>query len=503
VATAGSYANGGRCLAAGAGVCTVSARYLGEAAPLGLWSDPADVTVTVAPAYEAPEGRFLVAFDSATLDPYPVWTALDQDYPNLVTSYSIDRGRVYELDRTDAGRATVQITDPDGILSPLNPGSPFWDSGAATTKIRPLLQAAIGRYDPVAGEWSTRFRGFVVDYGYEFDPSQVVNRLTVELADLFDILARVELQPGQFGDIPTDPDQQGQIVYPAGDTVEGRIGRILDEVGLPARFRALLPGAVLLHQAVYSAGESPITAIQEAADADFPQVSNVFCDRRGRLCFHGRLAKFDPAGTAAGVGSDTWDYHEWSAGDGAAIDATPDTIQLRQFGFERGSSQFVNAATATPVDIADADVPGQLVVDGWSISLYGINSWSASSLLTKQSLVDGADDLEECRRFGQYMAANYKWPHDRLTALGFRSLDPSDPRAPALWEFLNAVDVGDRVAVTIQSPGGGGYTGSLAKWFVEGVHEQVRPLQPGYDDVTLTLDLSPAALFEENPWPDA
>jgi hypothetical protein len=42
----------------------------------------------------------------------------------------------------------------------------------------------------------------------------------------------------------------------------------------------------------------------------------------------------------------------------------------------------------------------------------------------------------------------------------------------------------------------------LAKWFVEGIHEQVRPLTPDYDDVTMTFDLSPAALFEENPWAD-
>ena len=66
-----------------------------------------------------PTGRFLIAFDDPTLEPDPTWTRIDS-YPHLVTSYTIDRGRQYELDRTDTGRATVQIAD-DGRWGQIHP----------------------------------------------------------------------------------------------------------------------------------------------------------------------------------------------------------------------------------------------------------------------------------------------------------------------------------------------------------------------------------------------
>src|SRR5262249_53423562 len=94
-----------------------------------------------------PAGRFCIAFTNQTMEwDEAVWTRID-DYPNLVTSYQIDRGRQYELDRTDTGRATVAINDTDGVFDPRNLTSPFWG------KIRPLLQARIGRRNPVTGEW--------------------------------------------------------------------------------------------------------------------------------------------------------------------------------------------------------------------------------------------------------------------------------------------------------------------------------------------------------------
>ena len=70
-----------------------------------------------------PVGRFNIAFDDPTLTWEPTWTRLDNT-DNLVTSYTIDRGRQYELDTTDTGRATVEITDTDGILDPTNPPAP-------------------------------------------------------------------------------------------------------------------------------------------------------------------------------------------------------------------------------------------------------------------------------------------------------------------------------------------------------------------------------------------
>src|SRR4029077_18845451 len=148
----------------------------------------------------------------------------------------------------------------------------------------------------------------------------------------------------------------------------------------------------------------------------------------------------------------------------------------------------INSASATPVSIRDSQVAGQLVVDPASIGLYGIRSWTADRLLTSVSLIDGANALTETRRFSEWIVANYATPQDRISTIAFRSLRPEDPRAPALWQFLLSVDIGDSVDVHVSTKTGGF---DSVWYFVEGIHEDVRPLQPGYDDVTLTLDLSP------------
>jgi hypothetical protein len=481
------------------GTCTITvelqARTYDYPEPPPTVTDTVTLTVTgPSTPPPPPEGRFHLAFDDPTLEPYPTWTRLDS-IPNLVGSYTIDRGRQYELDRTDTGRATVTVNDVDGTLDPTNPDGPYYG------KIKPRMQAALCRHDPVGDSWEWRFRGFVEDFSYEFDPSQRVNRLTISLVDLFEVLAGAQMQPGLFGTVPPPADSAGQVYFPDGDLVEDRIISVLAAAGLATPLRVVFAGDVTLHAAVYSPGESALVAVQEAADGEFPGVANVFCDRQGRVCFHGRLARFFPETVAAEWGPDAWDYHAWKAGDGAAVNSSPsDTVQLREFAFEYGLAKIINSASATPAGIADEQVAGQLVVDTVSLGSYGPGSWSADSLLTRTSLLDGSDDLTETKRFASYYVTNYAEPQNRISLIGFRSLAPSDPRAGPLWQFLNRVDIADSVTVTVTSPGGGGFDD--AEYFVEGIHEQVRPLDPAYDDVTLTLDLSPRAFFASNPWPD-
>ena len=444
-----------------------------------------------------PAGRFLIAFDDPTLEPSPTWTRIDS-YPNLVTSYTIDRGRQYELDRTDTGRATVTITDPDGILDPTNPFGPFWDDTAHASKIRPLLQATLGRYNPVTDAWYTRYRGFVEEMDYTFDPSQRFNRLQLTLIDIFEILSAVEMLPGEFGDTPP-AGAEGQVFFD--NAVMGdRITQVLTDAGIPDAFYVVFSGNVHLYESTYSPAESAMTAVQEAADAEFPGVSNVYTDRTGRLAVHGRLAKFDPAGVLAGASPGAWDWHHWQAGDGAAVNASPtDTAHLRQFAFNRGLAKIINSGLASPVGIDDTDVDGQKVIDSTSVGLYGIRSWSAQNLITKTGIIDSADALTETKRFASYYVDNYKAPQDRVTVCGFRTMSPAQVGAHETWRLLSLVDISDQVDITVGSPGGGGFI--LEPYYVEGVHEQVQPLGETYDDVTLTLDLSPKAFYDTNPFP--
>ena len=109
-----------------------------------------------------------------------------------------------------------------------------------------------------------------------------------------------------------------------------RVEQILTDGGIPDAFQVVFSGNVSLKATVYSPGESAMTAIQDAVDAEFPAVGNVYGDRLGRLAVHGRYARFDPLGTEAITAG--WDFHDWKAGDGEAVAADPsDTAHIRGF----------------------------------------------------------------------------------------------------------------------------------------------------------------------------
>lgn len=433
-------------------------------------------------------GRVNVAFDDDTLEPSPSWTRLD-NIPGLVASYTIDRGRQFELDRTDGGRASVQIVDRNGLLDPTN------TTGTYYTKIEPLIQVVLGRFNPILSQWQTRFRGFVDEWDYSFDPSQNFNVLTLELLDIFEILQSVQMVPGIFGEVPPSTSV-GQVVYNVQDVNE-RINDVYADLSLPSDFYVTFTGNVELYQTIYSPGESALTALQEACDAEFPGISNLYPDRFGRSVFHGRLAKFDPATVSAGAGAAAWDWHHWYAGDQAAVAAAPTThAHIRRFGFERGLSKIYNQALATPLGIADADVEGQIVDDPTSIALRGIRSWSAQNLLTKRGLLDSSTALVECARFALNIVTNYKDPHNRVSTLTFRSMRTGQTGAAPNWKLLCEVDISDRIDITVDSPGGGGL--NLEPFYVEGIHETNEPLNDVYDDVTVSLDVSPIGVYSND-----
>lgn len=467
-----------------------------------------------------------MAFDDVTLEPDPNWT--DMDEIMRVASYDIERGRSYELDRVDTGRATITINDIDGLLDPTNPGSPF------TTEIQPLKQARLAVWDPVREDWFTRFRGFVESYEYEFHPSQLVNVVTINLVDIFEIVAAVEMFPGFFGHPIPDVNAEaiGQVVF-FEDTATGdlhgmkrRVEAILSgDIGPPATlgdcgidpdFYDVFSGNVSLHEASYSPGASAMEAIQEAVDAEFPGVGNVYGDRLGRLCVHGRYARFDPVTTSQVAGD--WDFRQWKAGDGAAVLLSPtDTAHIRAFAMSRDLGKVINHAMASPkTNNLDPNFETQVVQDNTSKGLYGIRPWSTQNLLTKEGVTDGLvsgppwnpedrTDWDETKLFAHYYVDNYKDPETRISRVTFRSQDLDESGAAANWEFLSECDLNDWVSITIASPGGGSIEFDAGhplhnKYFIEGIHEEHRPLNDTMDDVTLTIDLSPADYFSESPF---
>ncbi len=438
-----------------------------------------------------------VAFNDPTLDPTPTWTDLTALTPTLVAGYEIDRGRIFELDQTDAGVATVTINDRDGVLDPTNAG------GAYYGLLEPLLQIKIELWNPVTSDWHSRFRGFIEDFDYTVDPAQVVSRLTIQCMDIMALTTSIEMQPGEFGDDPTlatfngEPvDATGNIFF-ASATFEDRISQVLGNAGIPAAFFVVFTGNVRMLPVVYAPGQNVMEVIQDCADAELPGVSNVYPDRFGRLAAHGRLAKFDPATIAAGAGDAAWDYRNWKCGDGTAVAAAPGvTAQIRPpFSWNRGLSKIINSALAYPADATPAEIAGQVFTDPTSIELRGIRTWSKENLLTEIGLLTGLTGLAETAKFAEFQVTAYKEPRNRITALTFKSMRPGNTGATATWLLLSKVDISDTIEVTVDHPGGGGF--AAVPFFIEGVKETCEPLHGDYALVTTSLDVSPRAIYDD------
>lgn len=440
--------------------------------------------------------RIGVAWDDPTLEATPVWSYLTDD-ANLVASYMIDRGRQFEFDRTDTGTAKVEISDVDGLLDPTNTGGVFYG------KIEPLLQIQIELWNPVTSVYKSRYRGFIEDFDYGISPTQRVTRLRISCVDLFAILTAIEMQPdGTFGDGVVD----GNIFFDNA-TFQDRISQVLGNAGIPSAFFVVFTGNINCAEYKYAPSENVLQVVEDAVDAEFPTVSNLFCDRYGRLCAHGRLAKFDPVTVSAGAGDAAWDYQEWKCGDGAAVAASiSDTAHIRSLGFNRGLSKVFNQALCTPNGIVGTDIPGQVSTDPTSIAKYGIRSWSSENLLIAAPTGDaltapnagsttGNNALDETKLYADYIVANYADPQNRVSELSFKSMAPDDARAPANWKMITECDIADTVSLTETSPGGGGFVDE--DFFIEGVHETATPLAGDYAAVTLTLDISPRIYFAD------
>lgn len=429
----------------------------------------------------------------------PIWVRLDLGIAGLhVASIDIERGRQDEFERTGTGTCTVIFNDTAGVLDPTNISSPFFGQLDA----KPF---GVAIRNPVTDTYEPRFRGVIDSYGFNLSPSQGVNQTAVVAVDMFDYLAGFELAPGLAGDAPP-ADSVGFVFYEdTAGTVDDRILQALADASVPSGLSTVFTGNVSVQESKYSPGESILTVLQDAADAEFPTVANLYVDRFGKFAFHGRFARFDPDGVSSQPGS-TWDFHRWKVGDGTAIGLDADRAQARPpFEWSRGLKMVRNAAMCWPQGLPTADRDGQVVVDATSIgspSYLGVRSWSAENLYVKEGTTTGNTAAQECLLYAQYIVDNYAFPVDRIETLTILSLRPDDPRGEPTWDLLTRADISDIVDVAIDHPGGGGFAN--VEFFVEGIRETITPLHKdldtGYPMIRQNLTLSPVAYWSSNPF---
>ncbi len=446
-----------------------------------------------------PVGVSVALGASGPLAVSPTWTQLDLT-DNLVSSYSVRRGRTDQFQRTGTGTAEIQLVDQTGLFDPTSANY----LGETTGK-----PAALSLHNPVTDAWTCIFYGLIDAVECGMAPAQNYSAVTISLVDTLDYLANTELIPDL--DISGFPPPEtpayaiprlGFIYFPETDpggttgTVADDINTVLSraEVGWPdPELRSIFTGNVRATARSYSVGTTALTVIDDLCDAEFPGIANRWISKKtvntepGAFVFHGRLARFDPT-------DPSYDIEFWKAGDGAAITGSSDYAQIRGLTFGRARADLVNSALFTYQAIADVAIPEMLVEDSTSITAYGRRTKSADNLRLKFSVLTGNDAHDECILFGNYWVTVFKDPQTRIRQLVFRSLAPSDPRAAKVWALMCGVEISDIITVNVTGPGVGGFED--VDYFVEGITYQVDPLQPTFQNVTLTLDLSPRAWYD-------
>ena len=434
-----------------------------------------------------------------------------------VVKWTTDRGRQYELDKTQAGTAVITIVDTTGVYDPTNGSGPFFPN------IGPLKQACINVLNPADGSYYDIFTGFVESWDYTIDPTEKLFTITINLTDGFELLSRAEVIP----------DATGTSIY-AAQGVQDRIFAALEDdfgqypvtppsgAGWPSEWVNAFTGNVTMQRTVYNPQASILSVLQDAADAEFPNVANVFMDKYGNVAFRGRWARFnaeyysvDPTVNAAPTPTPDQPVRFWGVGDGPAARALG-LAPIHDIEWTLDLKNVINACLCSPSNIPQGSINAQLRTDPTSIGLFGARVLSLPDILVASSVAgpvgppfpatnpggDGVGDpasdpdntgTNECQIFGQYYVDNYATPVYMISKIVFQTIDPASPLGPAWWKFVTGVEIGDVVQVTTTNPGGGGF--KQTAFFVEGIHNDVSI--GGFDTPqwTMSLDLSPRVWY--------
>ena len=456
-------------------------------------------------------GISLAPADNA-LTASPVWERIDPTY--RVQSWTIDRGRPDEMSRTDTGTATIELVDKTGAFDPTNPTSPFFGRLIAGLPMGPLVQARIELQNPVTTTWATLFRGFIASIRWVPYRSEQHANVTLELVDGLALLAACEMAPGEttpgsgipkFGHANID----GNIVFNEDlnvNAVQTRINKVLDQAGWPASLRSIFTGNVKLMggsiqppgAGVYSPRSTVLSVIQDAADAEFPEASNVYIsgphgDRGeappGSVVFHGRFARFNPADVA-------YNIRTWQAGDDAAAAVSPSTVVRVSppLTASLDDTTLFTSALSMPQGIADENIDDNYVTNTVSAGRWGLRTWSAENLATFGGVTTTAE--AETKLFADYVHDNYSVPRIRIGQLTIKPRRVGSPNAAATWAMLTGVEISDIVHLKTTHGGGGGFN---TDFYIEGIHYQARP-GGGIPYVELTLDVSPRGYYDANPF---
>lgn len=418
----------------------------------------------------------LIALSDGPLVAEPTWTRYDLLANCRCAGFDCETGRQSELEVTDTGTARVYFNDRNGTLN-----------DADLIGLQVMLQL----YNPVTAAWHPRWRGHIDDISYDVHPS-VSGLATVQLecVGIFDYLGGVTMLPG-FGDaVPAGAEA---VVFYEDEQVDDRIIALLTDANIASSMRVIFSGNVSVNESLYDYDDVILQAVRDAADAEFPGIANVYEDRFGRVAFHGRFARFDPEGVeAAGA---NWNFTRWDAATGS--DVTTGVAQIRQFAYNRPRARIINSYLAWPIADENGDefprsaIEALIRTDATSITQYGYRGGhDAPGLIIKENVNNSNTGAEECGLFGDFYIANYATIHENIQRVTLRSIRPSDARATATWAAMCGMDISDGMNLTVDEAG-------LADvpYFIDGLAVSCRVLNPDFDLVEVSPNLTPAAYY--------
>lgn len=422
------------------------------------------------------EGRVWIAGGSP-LAAEPTWTRYDANSSAKCYGFDCFAGRQSELDTTDTGTASVF----------------FHDKVKAIDTDLVGLQILLQLYDPVADEWHIRWRGHIDDIDRTLVDTFVPDMANVALSctGIFDYLGGVKFLPGVMGDPFPATIGATDVVFYEDERVDDRIIALLTDAGIATTMRVVFTGNVDVNETLYDADDVILQGLRDAADAEFPGVANVYEDRFGRVAFHGRFARFDPVGTAASASN--WDYQAWSAGtreDGA-------TAHVREFSYNAPRARIINSYVAWPranengAPFDRSLVAGMVYSDAGSIAQYGYRGGDAPDLIIKENFNNSNTGAEECELYSEFYVTNYAEIRKAVQQVTFKTHHPGigDGRAAGTWALMTQADIADSISLTIDE------ADIAESFFIDGISVSCRPLQPTFDMVTVTPNLTPASYY--------
>jgi hypothetical protein len=255
----------------------------------------------------------------------------------------------------------------------------------------------------------------------------------------------------------------------------------------------------------YDPHDNALQALRDAVDADFPGIANAFSDRFGRVAAHGRLARFTPDDVADDAGTDAWPFHRWAAATrddvtglnpAASHQGSAGRAQIREFSYNRPRTRIVNSYVAWPRADEDGNLFNQKMVaglvrtDSTSVSTYGWHGQAAPDLIIKEHKTNGNTGADECGLFGDFWIANYAIARKNIETITFKTIHPDDARAADTWALMTQIDISDIIHLYVDEAGL-----DNVEFYVEGISGQCRVLNPEFDHVEVTPNLSPKAYY--------